>query len=120
MIHAEAYNSRLNVTFFVTFVYASNSYTERQVLWNDLKEVAFGRMEAWIVLGDFNNVLYSYEWVGGELVHWRETEQFVECVAENGLIHLKQEVATLPGFKGVTMAIENDPRSTEHLSTWNG
>lgn len=85
MIHAVAYNSQLDVTFCVTFIYASNNVMERHLLWDDLKVVSIGRKEGWIVLGDFNNVLYSYERIEGESVIYIEIEPFVECVAENGL-----------------------------------
>lgn len=89
LIHSLVYNSHLDVTFCITFIYASNIPYERLILWDDLKQVSIGRKEAWIALGDFNNVLYSFERLGGEQVHWRETKLFVECITENGLIDLK-------------------------------
>lgn len=88
-IHSVAYNSHLNVSFCVTFIYSSNIQNERLILWDDLNHVSIGRNEAWIVLGDFNNVLYSYERIRGEQVYLRETEPFVDCVTENGLADYK-------------------------------
>lgn len=60
LIHWEALNSGVNVTFFVNFVYVMNNSLERLVLWDDLRVSSIGRTEAWITLGDFNNVLNLY------------------------------------------------------------
>lgn len=64
MIHVLAYQSNMDVSFFVSFIYASNNATERLRLWEDMDLISKGRKEAWLVLGDLNNVMYSYERVG--------------------------------------------------------
>lgn len=46
---------------------------ERLNLWDELRALVVGRTEAWIILGDFNNVLNSYERMGSEPVSGSET-----------------------------------------------
>ncbi|XP_074305957.1 uncharacterized protein LOC141641186 [Silene latifolia] len=48
--------------FYATFVYGFNNVGERVPLWNALKSWTI--TEPWVVLGDFNNVLYSNEKIG--------------------------------------------------------
>lgn len=44
-----------------------------------------------MVMEYFNNLLYTYDRIGGEQVHLRETEPLVECLANNGLTDLKSK-----------------------------
>lgn len=44
-----------------------------------------------MVIGDFNSVLYTYERMGGEHVHWRETEPLAKCLTNSRLIDLKSK-----------------------------
>ncbi|XP_074290286.1 uncharacterized protein LOC141617016 [Silene latifolia] len=48
--------------FFVTYVYGFNKIEERVPLWDALVRIAV--VEPWIVLGDFNNVMYLDEKIG--------------------------------------------------------
>lgn len=50
--------------FFLTIVYASNAAAERLVLWDDLRNLT--THDAWLVGGDFNNVLRPDEREGGQ------------------------------------------------------
>ncbi|XP_074315444.1 uncharacterized protein LOC141651642 [Silene latifolia] len=48
--------------FYVTFVYGFNKIEERVPLWNALTRLAV--VDPWIVLGDFNNVMFYNEKIG--------------------------------------------------------
>lgn len=54
-----------HINWFVTIVYASTSYVNRQNLWGDLSRVADGMVDPWVVLGDFNVILAYHERKGG-------------------------------------------------------
>lgn len=60
--------------FFCTFVYASNQAEERKELWEDLchhHNSPMFKNKAWIVMGDFNEILDSGEHSGVDnLVRW--------------------------------------------------
>lgn len=65
-IHTEATMCDPNISFFVTFVYASNDEIERTQVWDDLSSYVAGGVETWLAIGDFNNVLMSFARQGGE------------------------------------------------------
>ncbi|XP_074298086.1 uncharacterized protein LOC141628900 [Silene latifolia] len=85
-IHAKVRDIINNYHFYVTFVYGFNKIEERVLLWNDLMRVAV--MEPWIVLGDFNNVLYMDEKIGLP-VRECETIPFQNTIDNCGLQDMK-------------------------------
>ncbi|XP_074305021.1 uncharacterized protein LOC141639953, partial [Silene latifolia] len=72
--------------FFVTFVYGYNKIEERVPLWNDL--MAWSITQPWVVLGDFNNVMYSNERIG-KIVKDAEMKPFQDVVAACELQDIK-------------------------------
>uniref|UniRef100_A0A803Q9H8 Uncharacterized protein n=1 Tax=Cannabis sativa TaxID=3483 RepID=A0A803Q9H8_CANSA len=53
--------------FFVTFIYGFNDEDGRRELWKDIKNLDTD--DAWIVLGDFNNILRQDERIGNRAKH---------------------------------------------------
>ena len=52
----------------VTFIYGSPRQENRAQFWNQLTELGLGRdEEAWLVVGDFNDLLDNSEKIGGPL-----------------------------------------------------
>ncbi|KAK1292963.1 hypothetical protein QJS10_CPB17g00695 [Acorus calamus] len=77
-------------SFFITSVYASNNYLERLCLWCSLLEISKSiSLLPWLVGGDFNEVRYSHEKVGGRPAHVRRLRKFNECISKSLLIDLK-------------------------------
>lgn len=99
LVHLKVRKIDGNFTFLWSIVYASNCQYKRQVLWNDLRAVIPNR-EAWLVSGDFNNVLFSYERRGGEIVHPRETIPIADCIVVTGLVDLKSSGCLYTWNKG--------------------
>ncbi|KAK1297950.1 hypothetical protein QJS10_CPB14g01491 [Acorus calamus] len=89
-VHCSVSCRASNKNFFITSVYASNCYSERTALWDSIKRIAtsIGNM-GWIVGGDFNEVRYSNEKVGGQPVHSRRLRKFNSCILSSGLEDLK-------------------------------
>ncbi|KAK1277774.1 hypothetical protein QJS04_geneDACA022160 [Acorus gramineus] len=83
-------------SFFVTSVYASNIYSERLHLWSSLIEISESvLLLPWLVGGDFNEVRYSNEKVGGRPAHARRLRKFNECISKSLLSDLKATGHTL-------------------------
>ncbi|KAK1311791.1 hypothetical protein QJS10_CPA07g00480 [Acorus calamus] len=95
-VHCSILYKATNTQLMVTSVYASNSSTERSALWNDLKIIsaAIGS-SGWIVRGDFNEVRFSNEKVGGHPVHHRRPRKFNSSLLYVGLDDLKSIGHTL-------------------------
>ncbi|KAI9094774.1 hypothetical protein K1719_026580 [Acacia pycnantha] len=52
-------------SFFSTTVYAIPDYTQKNILWCALRNLASSTSEPWVLMGDFNDVASSWERVGG-------------------------------------------------------
>lgn len=62
VVHCKVVTRTTQHSFFVSFVYASNDYRERRVLWNHMRlHHAFVKDDPWLVSGDFNVCLKANE-----------------------------------------------------------
>ncbi|XP_074313921.1 uncharacterized protein LOC141649122 [Silene latifolia] len=68
-------------------VYAFNKVEERLPLWDSLKLFASNVNCAWMVCGDFNNVLRPNERLGSSVTD-AETKDFKECLDVCGLMEM--------------------------------
>ncbi|KAK1273198.1 hypothetical protein QJS04_geneDACA023305 [Acorus gramineus] len=69
--------------YYITSVYASNSSSERLILWQDLKSIAVTiNSQNWIVGGDFNEVRYASKKMGGRPPHSRRLNRFNNCISD--------------------------------------
>ncbi|KAF5204878.1 hypothetical protein FRX31_005531 [Thalictrum thalictroides] len=76
------------MNFFLTIIYASNALAERYKLWEWLVDCSKRVNDAWYVMGDFNNVMYSMERLGRGIPHPRETAPFVVVIQVAGLTEM--------------------------------
>ncbi|KAK1297818.1 hypothetical protein QJS10_CPB14g01359 [Acorus calamus] len=68
-------------SYFLTVIYASNSSSERNSLWGDLEILAgSANLSKWMVGGDFNEVRYAHEKLGGRPPHTRRLSRFNNCI----------------------------------------
>ncbi|XP_022042210.1 uncharacterized protein LOC110944873 [Helianthus annuus] len=68
-------------SFFCSFVYAENHYNTRRELWNDLcKHNLFVGHKPWVMLGDFNSILFLGDSLSGSSTSNIGTREFRECV----------------------------------------
>ncbi|KAK1321772.1 hypothetical protein QJS10_CPA03g01344 [Acorus calamus] len=83
-------------TYYITAVYASNTFSERLSLWNSLIRLS-GSMQAssWCIGGDFNEVRYNSEKLGGRPIHSRRVRKFNNCILSCSLEDLKSTGHTL-------------------------
>lgn len=56
-------------TWFFSIIYASNSFADRKILWDQLVDFANtikdSNDDSWLISGDFNEILKAYEKFGG-------------------------------------------------------
>ncbi|KAJ8419487.1 hypothetical protein Cgig2_008717 [Carnegiea gigantea] len=64
LIHRKALQPSTNKLFYVTVIYGMNHVTQREVLWDELIDLA-PHSKAWCILGDFNVVLSKEDRIGG-------------------------------------------------------
>ncbi|XP_059658543.1 uncharacterized protein LOC132304851 [Cornus florida] len=79
-----------NITFYSSFIYASNFAAERLSLWKDINHhsTLFGN-SPWLVMGDFNIISNSAEKNGGS-VRWNPAiNAFCECLQQAELEDLR-------------------------------
>ncbi|KAK1304558.1 hypothetical protein QJS10_CPB11g00529 [Acorus calamus] len=76
--------------YFITVVYASNSSSNRLTLWQNLEHIATTiGLKKWIVGGDFNEVRYSHEKLGGRPLYPRRIAKFNNCLSHCNLQDLR-------------------------------
>ncbi|XP_062080777.1 uncharacterized protein LOC133785572 [Humulus lupulus] len=72
--------------FYVTFVYAVNDTDGRKVLWRDLQDI--NTQEAWVVMGDFNEILTREERIGKRVKYSIATD-FIDYIGNCQLEDVK-------------------------------
>lgn len=86
MIVFTATNLANNFIFTLAMIYNTNNLSERYMLWEEIKSLSIDFVSPIVLLGDFNNVLYSYKRIGGHPVQASETEPFLNCIAQAKLV----------------------------------
>ncbi|KAJ9547121.1 hypothetical protein OSB04_019664 [Centaurea solstitialis] len=97
-----------DVSFFATIVYGSNSLVERNELWSGLRKakVIMGD-KPWVVLGDFNAMLFPHDGFGGCSKRNQSMEDFFLCVEDTELFDVR--------YTGVQFTWTQKPRGGEGL-----
>ncbi|XP_056691739.1 uncharacterized protein [Spinacia oleracea] len=70
-------------------VYGLHSIETKRSLWRELGSLSALNNLAWLVMGDFNSVLYSGDRVNGNFVTNAETIDFETCLSQTDLTELK-------------------------------
>ncbi|XP_010685067.1 uncharacterized protein LOC104899550 [Beta vulgaris subsp. vulgaris] len=83
-IHYRVEHRATGRKFYVTFLYGMNEASDREDLWIELQRVSTQVRGAWMVGGDFNNVLHLNERIGSP-VTLSEVEGFRNCMRGSGL-----------------------------------
>ncbi|KAK1293051.1 hypothetical protein QJS10_CPB17g00611 [Acorus calamus] len=89
-VHCKASPVDGSAPFFFTAVYASNNFSDRLSLWHDLEVLALQSPSSpWIIGGDFNEIQFSNEKVGGRSIHSRHASRFNQCIEKCHLNDLR-------------------------------
>ncbi|XP_057969501.1 uncharacterized protein LOC131158650 [Malania oleifera] len=75
-------------SFYVSFVYGLHTIVARRPLWQSIRDFSMTNTGPWMLLGKFNNVLYSNERRNGSEVTAYDTKDIKECFNECGLSDL--------------------------------
>lgn len=80
--------------FFVSIVYAYNTYSERRILWNELDAfkkliTSNGVSSPWILAGDFNSYMKLEESVGSHNFWTTSMLDFKDCICNLGVTDLR-------------------------------
>lgn len=96
MLTVSVLNQQVNKAFYYSVVYAKCTKIERRELWKDLYELNIN--EAWLVCGDFNTVVYSWEKAGGNRVDQNSALEFLEFMEINNLADMGYTGSTFNWF----------------------
>lgn len=61
MVNVIITNPEANKEWFLTCIYSSTYDNDRQVQWSFIQEMGRNMSMPWVIMGDFNSTLYSYE-----------------------------------------------------------
>ncbi|KAJ9536534.1 hypothetical protein OSB04_un000286 [Centaurea solstitialis] len=95
-------------SFFITFVYGANNLHERKSLWSNLRKakVLMGD-RPWVILGDFNSMLFPHDGFGGCSRRNASMEDFFACVEDIEVVDIV--------YTGVNYTWTQKPRGGEGL-----
>uniref|UniRef100_A0A803PTW6 Uncharacterized protein n=1 Tax=Cannabis sativa TaxID=3483 RepID=A0A803PTW6_CANSA len=79
LFHCYVHSNQQAGKFFVTLVYGFNDEQRRGELWADLEKLAKGIDEAWIMMGEFNEILNANERIGKK-AQCTHSQRFRDCV----------------------------------------
>lgn len=88
--------------FECTFIYGHPIFQQRRGLWPILARLHSGMDVPWCAVGDFNEMLASYEKVGLRLFEQRKEDLFREFLNSTGLMDMD--------LKGCEFAWASNPR----------
>ena len=67
--------------FFISFIYGENDARDRIRLWDNLKEhLVFTDSSPWVILGDFNVIMYADEHSNGVVDNNHGVKEFRKCM----------------------------------------
>lgn len=69
----------------LTIVYASNLFSDRELLWHELANLASAVDKAWLLMGDLNNIFNPKDNKGALLVPFSYLRGFSNCLLTCGL-----------------------------------
>ncbi|KAJ9561644.1 hypothetical protein OSB04_006804 [Centaurea solstitialis] len=82
-IHCEIRVHGHSVPFFCSFVYGDNRGVERRLLWSGLRKFkVFLGNRPWVVMGDFNAMLFPHDGLGGSSRRNSDMVEFGECLMD--------------------------------------
>ncbi|CAM8920955.1 unnamed protein product [Rhodiola kirilowii] len=93
--------------FFLTLFYGSPKVQERVGSWDLLRKLKRDSSRPWMVMGDFNEVLYSWEMRSTRDRQQWQMRNFRHCLEDCGLTDV--------GFKGVTFTYTNRRKGDQEV-----
>ncbi|KAG5541735.1 hypothetical protein RHGRI_021533 [Rhododendron griersonianum] len=87
-IHASVQVHKNSTPFILSALYASPHFDIRQELWDNLTTLADNHSEPWLMMGDFNEVIFSHEKCGGRPLNWNRVSKFKDCIDRCGMLDL--------------------------------
>ena len=76
MLHCQVNERSKGYQIMLTVVYGLNTTEQRKSLWKDLETLAQGITQSWLIVGDFNAVMYAKDRIAGVPVTSNEIKDF--------------------------------------------
>ncbi|XP_058726099.1 uncharacterized protein LOC131597415 [Vicia villosa] len=88
MIHCAVYDKNDNFQHWLTAIYADNKLDRRRKLWKEIEQINSTQQGPWCLMGDYNNVMYTDDRIGGKEIHDGEFCDLVNMMNNCGLADL--------------------------------
>ncbi|KAJ9535821.1 hypothetical protein OSB04_un001032 [Centaurea solstitialis] len=96
------------IPLYVSIAYGANDLVKRRLLWSSIRKhkVMIGA-QPWIVMGDFNAMLFPHDGLGGSSRRDRAMEEFGECVDDVEIMDVR--------YSGVQYSWRQKPTSVDGI-----
>ncbi|KAJ9544318.1 hypothetical protein OSB04_024025 [Centaurea solstitialis] len=82
-IHCEVRLRGAADSFYLSAIYGANTGVLRHALWSGLSKFkVFVKNKPWVLMGDFNTLLFPHDGLGGSSTHNKDMEDFSVCLAD--------------------------------------
>ncbi|XP_019234330.1 PREDICTED: uncharacterized protein LOC109214833 [Nicotiana attenuata] len=82
LLHCQVNTIASNKTYVITVIYGYNTCEKRKSMWDTLKVLAQGMNMPWLIVGNFNAMLYPQDKLYGNPVQYGEIKDFNDCIHE--------------------------------------
>ena len=89
MVHCQVNERSKGYQIMLTVVYGLNTTEQRKSLWKDLENLAQGITQSWLIVGDFNAVMYAKDRIAGVPITSNEIKDFGDCARDMGVNELQ-------------------------------
>ena len=87
-IHVVVKVHNSNLSWLLSYIYASPRLEERKLLWNNLVSISNLHRLPWLMVGDFNELLSCHDKLGGNSLNSRRVQLFKDCLDSCGMLDL--------------------------------
>ncbi|KAK4277327.1 hypothetical protein QN277_015341 [Acacia crassicarpa] len=82
IIHTSVRSETLATPSYITFIYAPTDEGDRMMCWQEIRWLSNNIGNAWMCIGDFNDILFQHEKNGGRPHPWRRILNFKCLLAD--------------------------------------
>ena len=89
MIHCMGYVPDHNIRCFFTFLYGYPQHYKQKKIWDTLLHIKYSINGPWAIIGDFNEILYPHEKIGGNQGNTSRIQDFGDFINNCQLLDLE-------------------------------
>ncbi|XP_070035267.1 uncharacterized protein [Nicotiana tomentosiformis] len=88
-IHANVQVSTSSQPCILSWVYASTSFNNKKIRWDNLEHISVSHAQHWILCGDFNEITSAVDKFGGNPINNNRANALLDCLQNINMVDLR-------------------------------